>query len=118
MNTFPANEQRISEVERGRSCNAIVPMPAGMTLSAGDTVLFAAPAQTASGREPSYVKGGDSVLVSLTDVTDLETTDPATGQALYQLTWRPFREGGPPETPKRAVRSHGSHRRGLTGQDA
>jgi hypothetical protein len=41
MNTYPADEQRISEVERGRSYEAVVSQPTGESLKAGDTVLFA-----------------------------------------------------------------------------
>jgi hypothetical protein len=87
--TFPADEQRISEVERGRTCRAIVPLPPGNTLAAGDSILFALSSSRA-GQQPSYVKGGDSVLVCLTEVTDLEKTDPITGQALVELTWEPL----------------------------
>jgi hypothetical protein len=89
MNIYPADEQRISEVERGRSCHAILPLPPGKSLSAGDTILFAL-AQGYSGQEPCYVKGGDSVLVSLTDVVELDQADPATGQPLFQLFWKPL----------------------------
>ena len=104
MNTYPADEQRISEVERGRICEAIVPLPAGETISAGDTVLFALSLSRA-GQPPSYVKGGDSVLVCLTDVADLGRIDPASGQALVQLTWRPLGQGDPPAAAaRRAVR--------------
>ena len=67
MNTFPADEQHISEVERGRSCEAVVSLAPGSLLTAGDAVLFAL-SNSRGGREPSYVKGGDSVLVSLTGV--------------------------------------------------
>jgi len=93
MNIYPADEQRISEVERGRSCKAILPLPPGKSLSIGDTILFAL-AESRSGQEPSYVKGGDSVLVSLTDVTELDKIDPSTGQALFQLCWKPLGQGG------------------------
>jgi hypothetical protein len=89
MNIYPADEQRISEVERGRSCRAILPLPPGKSLVAGDTVLFAL-AQGYAGLEPNYVKGGDSVLVSLTDVIELDQADPATGQPLFQLSWKPL----------------------------
>jgi hypothetical protein len=88
VNSYPANEQRISDVERGRSCDAILPMPPGKTLSAGDHVLFAL-AYSQAGREACYVKGGDAVCVLLTDVTDLRATDPATGQSLFRLSWEP-----------------------------
>ena len=79
MNTYPADEQRISDVERGRSCGAVVPFPPGGSLAAGDTVLFAL-SQSRAGRPPCYVMGGDSVLVLLTGVTDLGANDPITGQ--------------------------------------
>jgi hypothetical protein len=111
MNTYPADEQRISEVERGRSCRAIVPLPRGETISAGDTVLFAL-SHSRAGQQPAYVKGGDSVLVCLTDVTALGSIDPASGQPLVQLTWKPLGQGDPPATvAKRRVRS-GSPARG------
>lgn len=105
MNSYPASEQRISEVERGLSCNAILPMPPGKTPSAGDHVLFAL-AHSQAGRETYYVKDGDSVCVLLTDVTDLGTTDPATGQALFRLSWKPLGQNGSSETvAKRVVKS-------------
>jgi hypothetical protein len=87
VNTYPADEQRISEVERGRSCRAVVALSPGDSLAAGDSVLFAL-SHSRAGQQPSYVRGGDSVLVCLTDVTDLDETDPATGRALVQLTWK------------------------------
>ena len=109
MNSYPASEQRISEVERGQSCNATLPMPAGKTPSAGEFVLFAL-AHTQAGKETHYVKDGDSVCVLLTDVTDLGTTDPATGQALFRLSWKPLGQNGSSETvAKRVVKS--SHTR-------
>ena len=109
MNTYPADEQRISEVERGRSCRAVVPVPHGESLSAGDTVLFAL-WHARPGQQPAYVKGGDSVLVCLTDVTELGRMDPDSGQPLVQLTWKP--PGDPPAAvARRGVRS-GSQGRG------
>jgi hypothetical protein len=111
MNTYPTDERRISEIERGRSCEAIVPLPAGQALSAGDTVLFAL-SHSRAGQQPCYVKGGDSVLVSLTGVTDLGATDPVTGQALVRLNWEPLGQDGPPVTAtKRAAKSSSSHGR-------
>ncbi len=103
MTTFPAGEERISEVERGRSCRAIVGLPPGEALSPGDTVLFAL-SHARPGQQPTYVKGGDSVLVVLTDVCDLGRIDPASGQALVQLTWKPLGQSAPPvAVPKRPV---------------
>ena len=100
MNIYPANEQRISEVERGRSAHATLPMPPGQALTAGDSIIFAL-ALSQANREPCYVKGGDSVRVLLTGVTDLEATDPATGQALFRLSWEPPGQDGSPGIPAR-----------------
>jgi hypothetical protein len=109
MNTYPADEQKISEVERGRVCQAVVPLPEGQVLAAGDTVLFALSLSRA-GRRPAYVNGGDSVLVLLTAVTDLGQTDPGTGQALVELTWKPLGAGEPPvPLGRRALKSVGPH---------
>ncbi len=113
MNSYPASEQRISEVERGLSCNAILPIPPGKTPAAGEFILFAL-ARTPAGREANFVKDGDSVCVMLTDVTDLGRTDPATGQALYRLSWKPLGQNGAPETvTKRVVKSNYSRTKRL-----
>ena len=74
---------------------AILPFPPGKSLAVGDTILFAH-AESRAGQGPSYVKGGDSVLVSLIDVIELDETDPGTGQALFQLTWKPLGRGDRP----------------------
>ena len=105
MNIYPANEQRISEVERGRSCHATLPLPPGESLSAGDSILFAL-AYPDENQEPCYVKGGDSVRVTLTDVTVLEEKNPATGEALFQIRWAPLGQQGSSEstTKRRAKR--------------
>lgn len=106
MNTFPASEERISDVERGRSCRAIVSLPRGETIASGDTVLFAH-SFARPGQQPEYVKGGDSVLVVLTDVFDLGKADPASGEPLIQLSWKPLGQGQgapPAHIAKRSVR--------------
>jgi hypothetical protein len=89
VNSYPADEQRISDVERGRIINAALPMPPGRSLSAGDSIVFAL-AYSPAGQEACYVRGGDSIRVRLTDVTDLETIDPSTGEALFRLSWEPL----------------------------
>ena len=105
MNTYPADEQRISEVERGRSWNAVLPVPPGKSLCAGDSIVFAHAAYSPADQAPSYVDCGDSVRVLLTDVTDLGVTDPASGQALFRLSWEPLGQNGSPATAtKRVVR--------------
>jgi hypothetical protein len=95
MHTLPADERRISDVERGLSCEAVVPQPPGGLLLAGDAVLFAH-AVARPGGSISFIKGGDSVLVSLTGVTDLGATDPATGQALVRISWGQLGQSEPP----------------------
>jgi hypothetical protein len=112
VNSYPANERKIWEVERGRICNAILPIPTGKTLSVGDSILFAL-AYSPVGQETCYVKGGDSVSVFLTDVTDLGAIDPATGKALFRLSWKPPGQSEPPDPiAKRDVKSRGSHWKG------
>ena len=109
VNSYPASEQKIREVERGRICNAILPMPRARTLSAGDSINFDL-AYEQAGKEPCYVKCGDSVCVSLTEVTDLGATDPATGQALYRLSWNPLGQSDSPSNiVKRVVKSRSPH---------
>lgn len=116
MNIYPADEQRISEVERGRSCQAVVPLPPGESLSAGDTVLFAL-SESRAGQPPSYVRGGDSVLVLLTDVAGLDEIDPATGHALVHVRWEPLGQGKPTVTAaKRAAKAPRSRETGLAGK--
>src|SRR4051812_3349552 len=95
MNIYPTDERRIREVERSRSCQAVVPLPPGGSLAAGDVLLFAI-ARSSAGEEPNYLMGGDSVRVVLTGVTDLDEADPVTGEALFQLTWEPLGQDGPP----------------------
>jgi hypothetical protein len=110
IHTYPSDELRISDVERGRSCEAVVPLAPGGSLLAGDTVLFAL-SLSRPGQPPSYVKGGDSVLVSLTGVTNLEATDPATGQALVRIAWEPLGQYVTPVTgPGRGGKSRRSQR--------
>ena len=83
-------------------------MPDGKTLCAGDSILFAL-AYSEPSQETCYVKGGDSVCVSLTEVTELGGTDPATGQALFRLSWRPPGQSGSSGTvAERNVKSRGA----------
>jgi hypothetical protein len=112
VNSYPASEQRISEVERGLICNAILPMPPVETLSAGDSIIFAL-AYLDAVKETCFVKCGDSICVSLTEVTDLEATDPTTGQALFRFSWQPLGQMDSPGTiAKRVVKSRVAHRTG------
>ena len=118
MNSYPASQQRISDVERGRICDAVLPMPGDKTLSAGDSIIFAQ-AYSIADADPRYVQHGDSVCVSLTEVIDLEATDPATGQALFRFSWQPLGQSDPAGTSsKRAVKSRGTHRPGKLRPDA
>ncbi len=95
INSYPADERRISEVERGRCWSAILPLPAGKSLAPGDSIIFAL-ACPDENRELCYISGGDSVRVFLTDVTDMASNDPATGQALFRLSWAPLGHDGSP----------------------
>jgi hypothetical protein len=104
MNSYPADEGRIRDIERGLSCEAVVPSPSDGSLAVGDSVIFAL-AYTRAGQEPSYAKGGDSVRVVLTGVSDLGAVDPVTGRALLQLNWKPLGQAGPPDhMTERAVK--------------
>ncbi len=115
MHSYPANEKRISEVERGRICNLVLPMPRATTLFPGDFITFAL-ANSHAGKEPCYVKCGDSVRVLLTEITDLGSIDPATGQALYRLSWTPLGQSdSPTKIVKRFVKSRSSHGRSQPG---
>jgi hypothetical protein len=105
LNTYPTSEQSIPEIERGRSSNVIVPMIPDKTPSPGDLVLFAL-ASSPAGQEACFVKDGDSVCVLLTDVTALDSTDPATGLTLFRLSWTPLgQQVSPAISAKRVVRS-------------
>ena len=111
MNTYPASEQKISDVERGLICKDVLPMPGDRKLSAGDSIVFAL-AFSYTGENICFVQNGDSVCVSLTEVIDLGATDPATGQALFRLSWKPLGESGSPGIiAKRVVKSRVAHRR-------
>jgi hypothetical protein len=108
VNSYPASEQKIRDVERGRICNAILPMPRAKMLSASDSINFDL-AYLQAGKEPCYVKCGDSVCVSPTEVTDLRATDPATGHALYRLSWNPLGQSDSPNNIiRRVVKSRDS----------
>jgi len=108
MFTYPANEEQISEIERGLRCEAVVSLPPGASLLIGETILFAL-SSARPGQQPSYVKEGDSVLVSLTAVTDLGAIDPDTGRALVRIAWKPLGSFVPPVAArKRAANSRRS----------
>ncbi|MHC5542606.1 hypothetical protein ACYOEI_30645 [Singulisphaera rosea] len=96
MHIYPVDEQQIADFEQGRRCETVVPLPSDATLQAGDTILFAH-STSRPGQPPNYIRGGDSIVISLTGVTDLESTDPATGRALVQLSWKPLGRQEPSE---------------------
>jgi hypothetical protein len=109
MNNYPASEQSISDVERGRISNAVLPMLPGRSLCVGDSIVFAL-AYSPSSQEACYVSCGDSIRVLLTEVTDLGTVDPATGEALFRLSWKPLGHGEPPDPiAKGDVKSRGPY---------
>jgi hypothetical protein len=99
VNSYPISEQRLSDVERGRSCDAILPLPPGQPLAAGDSILFEI-------AHSAHAKGGDSVRVILTAVTDLGTTDSATGRALLRVSWEPLGRSVTPDPTPKHVRRH------------
>ena len=103
MHTYPANEQRISAVERGLTSEAVVALPPGESPTVGQTVLFAL-SQARPGQPPAYVKGGDSVVVALTGVTHLDEADPATGHPLVRLAWEPLGQFVPEPAGRRSRR--------------
>ncbi len=94
VNTYPASEKMIREVERGQTWSATLLMAPARVPSAGDSIIFAA-AYSNDGHELSYAIDGDSVRVLLTGVTDLGATDPVTGQAHFRLSWVPIRQEAP-----------------------
>jgi hypothetical protein len=113
VNDYPASEQRISDVERGRITDVVLPMPPGRSLSAGDAIVFAV-AYSPAGQGACYVSGGDSIRVSLTEVTALGRVDPATGEALFRLSWERLGHGEPPDPIAQGdVDSRGPHGRSL-----
>jgi hypothetical protein len=90
-------------------------MPVGKTLCAGDSILFAVVASR-GGKENRYVQDGDSVCVSLTQVTDLGAIDPTTGQALFRLSRNPLGQSGSSgKTAKRVVKPRVAHGTALPG---
>jgi hypothetical protein len=82
---------------------------AGSEIGPSDPIIFAL-AYLDAGQETCFVKCGDSVCVSLTEVTDLKATDPANGDALFRFSWKPPGQGGSPGTSAmRVVNSRSSH---------
>jgi hypothetical protein len=108
VNSYPASEKMIREVERGQTWSATLLMAPERAPSAGDSIIFAA-AYSRDGYETSYSLNGDSVRVLLTGVTDLGRTDPATGQVLFRLSWQPLGQERPSlAAAKRVPVSRGS----------
>ncbi len=107
VNSYPASERMIREIERGQICNAVLAMPGSQTLSAGDFIVFAL-ARSHPGQEPRYVESGDSVRVLLTEIIDLGATDPATGQSLFRFSWKPLGQRDSPSLPPTRSHTRGS----------
>jgi hypothetical protein len=84
LNCYPISERRHWDVVRGRRFDAILPVPPGKSLAAGDCILFEI------AHSGNVRRGSDSVRVLLTAVADLGTTDLATGRALFRVAWEPL----------------------------
>jgi hypothetical protein len=105
VHSYPASEQTIRDIERGRIRHAILPTPS-QTLSAGDSIIFVHFCQ-----RTSHVDLGDSVRVRLTEITDVGATDPATGQALFRFSWEPLgQKRSPGISAKRVEKSYSGRR--------
>ena len=87
MNIYLEDEHRVSEIERGRSCEAVLPASPDESPRIGEILLFAR-SQSRAGRRPSPFDGGDSVLASLADDAALGKTGHATGRALFRDRWK------------------------------
>jgi hypothetical protein len=111
VNSYAASEKMIREVERGQTSSATLPMPPEGALAAGDSIIFAA-AYSRDGHKVCYAMDGDSVRVLLTSVTDLGRTDPASGQALFRLSWKQHGQ----QTPSLAAAKRVAVPRGSLGR--
>ncbi len=83
MNIYVVDERRDSEIERGRSGEAILPASPDESPRIGEILLFAR-SQSRAGRRPRSFDRGDSVLASLAEDAVLGKTGHATGRALFR----------------------------------
>ena len=108
LEQLPASEQRISEVERGSTATRSFRCRAGKRSAQripSSSLLF-----LHIRVKRCFVQDGDLVCVSLTQVTELGGTDPATDQPFSDSPGNhPARAIPLARLPDRHVKSRGSH---------
>ena len=82
----PTPKDLLEEIRTGKETRAIIPVPAGKSLSPGDRVTFAEAAFDRFGT-PTMIVGGDSVSVILTKAQ--ETGDSYQAKRLLAIGWDP-----------------------------
>jgi hypothetical protein len=87
MNIYLEDEHRITEIERGRCCQAVLPASPGESSRIRENLLFARSLSRA-GRRPRPFDGGEPVLASLAEDAALGKTGHATGRALFRDRWK------------------------------
>ena len=90
MHIYLEDEHRITEIERGRCCQAVLPASPGESSRIRENLLFARSLSRA-GRRPRPFDGADAVLASLADDAALGKTGHATGRALFRDRWKRLR---------------------------
>jgi hypothetical protein len=111
MNIYLEDEHRVSEIERGRSGEAILPASPGRSPRIGEILRFAR-SHSHAARRPRPFDGGGSVLASLFGDAALGKPGHATGRALFRDRWKllgldtsldiPRHGGKPPRFPRLA----------------
>jgi hypothetical protein len=87
MHIYLEDEHRESEIERGRTCEVVLPASHDESPRIGEILRFAR-SHTYADRRQSPLGGGDSVLASLFDDATLGRTGHATGRARFQDRWK------------------------------
>jgi hypothetical protein len=87
MDIYLGDGDPISEIERGRSGEAVLPASPGRSSRIRENLRFAR-SHSRAGRRPRPFDGGDSVLASLSDDAALGRTGHATGRALFRDRWK------------------------------
>jgi hypothetical protein len=87
MNIYLEDEHRASEIERGRSVEAILPASHDESPRIGEILRFAR-SHSHAARRPRPFDGGGSVLASPADDAALGKWRPSTGRALFRDRWK------------------------------